>query len=250
MNIDSAPGRACSAAYRAATCEDVNDVIDKFAENVRIFSIQHNITEAKATEMLTKNNDFDKWAFISPEPSDSNVGDTFTSNIPPTIVCASLKKDGVYNDTLAISISQDGTYNAATYKYSGLGLRHSGDTHTRYGLEHKIDNINEANKTIYIISAPWINGCKGPVNILYSTQPILEIRTENIEREGEEETSILKKMIIPHDYSKSNEKTACINAIIRYDKGKWTTTIERIFIEGYADDIPKLIEEIKTLENN
>jgi len=118
-------------------------------------------------------------------------------------------------------------------------MNHSGDLKTEYGLEHIIhvdpDNFVKG----FVISAPWLSGKTKPIKTLIDTNPILEIRTED--------GNILRRYIIPQDYSEASNKTACVNAEISYDGGMWTVKIRRDFIMGFADDRNLLMREVSIL---
>jgi len=250
MNIDSVPGRASSAAYRACT----EDAISNIFKQIRIYSATNNISMEEARKKLLEGGQVDKWEIIPLEGKDAQVGDTFTSEHPPQVVCISRIKESVYNDTVVViyTVSEDDQkkFEIVTYmrkKTNSNLVTHSGDIGVDYGLQHIIcfKQPNQPNQPMeaYIISTPWKGGKSLPVRELEDSNPIFEIRTEN--------NTELKRTVIPQDYDgTTDEQTACVNAKVSYNGELWTVTIERKPIKGFASDPDTLIEEIKKLENN
>lgn len=250
MNQDSAPGRASSAAYRTCTEAKMNDLF----EQIRIYSASNDISIEEAKKQLLERGQVDKWEIIPLEGKDAQVGDTFTSEHPPQVVCISrIIGERTYIDTVLVTVTdfEDGQKNfeIVTYMQRETNLvTHSGDKIVDYGLLHSIcfKQSNQPMKA-YVVSTPWKDRKSLPVKEVKHSNSILEIRTEN---ETENNTE-LKRTVIPQDYDgTTDEQTACVNAKVSYDGELWTVTIERKPIKGFASDPDKLIEEIKKLENN
>jgi hypothetical protein len=170
------------------------------------------------------------------EGYDSKLGDKYTAtNL--SICCISKLTQGIYNDTLCVHGDSIVTYKSTF----SLQNTHSGDKKVKYGLEHVISfNSENFTEKAYVISSPWINRKSAEVSTLFDTDPILEIRAK--------ESNVLRRYVIPQDYSESDDHTACINAIVEYVNGKWEVTICRKFIYGFADDLDKIKESIKDLK--
>jgi hypothetical protein len=133
---------------------------------------------------------------------------------------------------------------------STLSMSHSGDKSVTYGLEHVIgiENNPSNNQQFYVISSPWKNSSPDELGTLIPTNPILEIRAENLAADPAVEPE-LKRYVIPQDYADSDGYTACVNAKITFssETSKWCVQIYRKFIKGFADDTNTLIREVKKL---
>jgi len=218
--------------------------IDSTFEMAQHYSQQHNISMDDAMYKFIPDYDEVKWKAVRLEGHDSVVGDIITSDCI-SICCNSLVKNGLYNDSIALGMTCK-----TVAKYNNKNTKtmtHSGDEETDYGLRHTITFLSEEHlsedHTFYIVSAPWKNSKSDLIHTLTSTEPILEIRSEDNQK-------VLKRFILPQDYSKSNESaTACVNAEIKYihSEKKWHVKICRDFIHGFADNTKMLYDDIENL---
>jgi hypothetical protein len=181
----------------------------------------------------------DKWKSVVPEEKDLQVGDIIeTKNI--FVYCNSVLKS-MYNDTIGVFFDKDNndyvTYNATKSQF----MEHSGDRHITYGLRHevKFDKKDIEGKVGYIISAPWVASKSKPIAELAETRPIFEVCTED--------DGVLKRFIIPQDFSIGGNKTACVNAEITYNNDLWKVVIKREFVNGFADDMRTLINDLRKM---
>ena len=155
-------------------------------------------------------------------------------------------------------------------KPKSYNMTHSGDKFNTYGLQHIIEFNKDKFTTGYIISSPWKSSSADKISTLTATNPILEIRTEdeNMDENLDENViidaaaaaaepdnivkdPILKRFILPQDYTEGGDNTACINAEIKYDvaEKKWIVKIRRDFINGFANDTKTLVSDIYKLNN-
>ena len=204
-------------------------------KSAQIISTEKGITLDEAMLEINPNWSEEKWTIIELNDSDANIDQEFSTE-SLSICCNSLISNKIYNDTIAIFNKDCVTYKCKRNDY----MTHSGDIITPFGLRHKIefikDKITSEDLVGYIVSAPWISGSSKPVNTLISTNPILEIRTED--------NDVKKRYVIANDYSDGDEFTACANAIITFKNGLWNIKIIKKFINGYADDTHTIVKEI------
>jgi len=230
--------RVSSVDYRESSqveYDNASELIESNKKKAKIISERNSISLDEAYSQFLP--DFDDILVKSTrlEGYDSKLGDKYTAtNL--SICCISKLTQGIYNDTLCVHGDSIVTYKSTF----SLQNTHSGDKKVKYGLEHVISfNSENFTEKAYVISSPWINRKSAEVSTLFDTDPILEIRAK--------ESNVLRRYVIPQDYSESDNHTACINAIVEYINGKWEVTICRKFIYGFADDLDKIKESIKAL---
>ena len=241
-----------SNAYRQSATISTLKQQKQMQENYELaysYSQNHNVDIDDAYKQFIP--EYNKWNNIRLEGYDSKVGDIIKSK-KIMICCNSLLKNGLYNDTIGLHINnisnaenifepgfERNNYTAVTYnKKHNQFMSHSGDNMNEYGLEHCITLDSKNFNKGYVISAPWKNKKEDLISTLYTTNPILEIRTED---------DVLSRYVIPQDYSNSEDNTACVNAEITFKDDMWTVKIRRDFIKGYADNTNLLIQEISKL---
>jgi hypothetical protein len=204
------------------------------------YSLANNVSEEVARQAIDPDYETHRWERIPLQGEDSKVGDQIRSP-KVQLVCNSLLY-GLYNDTYA---TQNNPTAYVTYRMRHSGtMDHSGDQQTTYGLRHTIGLYKPdcVGSTVHILSASWTSGQCGPVALLTSTQPILEIRTEAMD-------GTLARYVIPQDFSRGGEMTACVNARATWDGEMWVVTIMQEFVRGFADDVPASIADIAQLQS-
>ena len=245
-----------SQAFRVSSEHDshaTQSMFDTFDMSVRTYSKSHNVSLSEARKQVIPGYDDDRWNLIRLEGYDSKVGDTITSS-KVSVCCNSLFENQLYNDTFAVGFKKflipgddsDVTMFNVTYnKMNSPYFTHSGDEFPEYGLRHRISILDDIDTT-YILSAAWNKSKPRPLSTLDETKPILEIRTEDEDENNQDQPTILKRYILPQDYGRSGDSTACVNAKITYDKDtkKYTVTLCRDFIKGFADDIKTVSNEL------
>ena len=227
-----------SAGYRDSSNREYvqqQTIMSTLEPEATLFSATHNVSMDEAYSQLSR--DYDRWRAVRLEGYDSHVGDRFQSkNI--TIVCNSLLREGLYNDTIGIYLDNE-MRSVATYKNRKTEwMQHSGDKATEYGLEHIIELTETAEHRFqrgYVVSAPWRSSRPLPVRVLADTNPVLEIRTED--------DGVLRRFVIPQDMTLGGDRTACVNAQIQREGYLWTVEIRRDYIMGFADDPELLCQE-------
>lgn len=243
------PSSCTFRSVSEASYKHASQQIDSTFEMAQHYSQQHNISIDDAMNKFIPDYDEVKWKAVRLEGHDSVVGDIITSDCI-SICCNSLIKNGLYNDSIALGMTCK-----TVAKYNNKNTKtmtHSGDEKTDYGLRHTITFNNDLSQelellsqdhTFYIVSAPWKNSKSDLIHTLTTTEPILEIRTEDNQK-------VLKRFILPQDYSKSTKSaTACVNAEIKYihSEKKWHVKICRDFIHGFADNTKMLYDDIENL---
>ena len=269
-------GPSSSAAYRSASQNDAEYQQGLWAANyhsAHVYSQAHHVSVTDAMSQVVP--EFNKWKHVRLEGHDSNVGDIIYAD-KVSICCISLLKNGLYNDTIAVKLYNPSKLNIQTQepganqnqiknnsdenevvtynKKTSDSMSHSGDKHVTYGLEHIIDLKSTDEQKFYVISAPWKNSKPEALVTLIPTNPILEIRAENVVANAANAAAAasepeLKRFVIPQDYAESGGYTACVNAEITFNPviSKWKVQIRRDFIMGFADDIDTLVSEVKKL---
>jgi hypothetical protein len=199
-----------------------------------------NFNEVMTTYCPTWNED--KWKSIVPEANDLQVGEVIeTKNL---FVCCNSVLNGMYNDTIGVFIDKNNKSDHVTYhnRISDF-MKHSGDMKISYGLRHevKFNSKDIEGKIGYIISAPWVSGKSEYIRKLVETRPIFEVCTED--------DDVIKRYIIPQDFSASNNnsKTACVNAEITHSNGLWKIVLKREFINGFADDMETIVSDLRKM---
>lgn len=180
----------------------------------------------------------DKWKSVIQEEKDSQVGDIIETK--KLFVCCNSMLNGMYNDTIGVFFNKD-MNDYVTYSFNKSEfMEHSGDVHISYGLRHAIKFLSKdiEGKIGYIVSAPWSNHKPKSITELAITHPIFEVCTED---------DVLKRYIIPQDFSVGGSKTACVNAEITYSNGLWKIVLKREFINGFADDMKTLITDLRQM---
>jgi hypothetical protein len=210
------------------------------------YAHDHNIPLDEAFQHVLQSDGYDaeeiKWTRVPLNETDTVVGaEIKAKNL--SIVCNSILT-GRYNDTYVAAINGEDSTSVTFRQLSSQHNTHSGDKHTPYGgrgLRHVINfrKTDEPNIRTFVMSAPWISGKKDKVETLTETKPILEIRVDN---DGE-----LKRYIIPQDFSGGEGHTACASAMVTRDGEFWNVKILQKFIDGYADDVPTSISDLKQI---
>lgn len=247
-NTDSTP--PTSKQFRNTSMTEFlhqQTIVQTLTPQATLYSATHNVSLDEAFTQLAP--EYDRWKNVRLEGYDSRVGDVITGQ-SITIVCNSLLKNGLYNDTIGIHFdtvnrNEFDANNSCVVTYNQREtwvMSHSGDKTSQYGLEHVIELDWTHFRKGYVISAPWLSNCPRPIATLAETNPVLEIRTET--------DGVLKRFVIPQDYNEGNDKTACVNCEIVYNSGLWTVTIRRDFIMGFANDTGSLIRDIVALHDN
>lgn len=243
-----------SQAFRVSSeCDSqaTQTVFDSYDDSVRTYSKNYNVSFAEAQRKVIPGYDDDRWNIVRLEGHDSNVGDTITSS-KVSVCCNSLFENQLYNDTFAVGFKDvvvPGETDSKTTHYVTYNnmnspyFLHSGDEFPEYGLRHCISILGDIDTT-FILSAPWKKSGPAALKTLNDTKPILEIRTED---KVEDSDSVrLRRYVLPQDYTRSGNATACVNAKITLDKdtNKYTVTLCREFIKGFADDIKMVASEL------
>ena len=181
-----------------------------------------------------------KWTRVPLNDTDSAIGAEIKGK-KISVVCNSMLKDGLYNDTYLTAITGENSTSVTFRQLKSQYNTHSGDKHTPYGLRHVMDcgGTPDVDTRMFVLSAPWIVGKKDHVQKLSTTQPILEIRVDN---DGE-----LRRYIIPQDFSGGERYTACASAMVTWDGEFWKVKILQKFINGYADDVQTSISDLKQI---
>lgn len=234
--------RTASAAYRTSSEVDMkaNDerygcfYNEAYKESQENGGNYHQIISRMCPEW-----EEDKWKSVVPEEKDSEVGDVIKTK--QLFVSCNSSIRTIYNDTIGVFIDKD-TNDFVTYKFTkSMIMAHSGDRNINYGLRHsiKFDPSKIEGKIGFIISAPWVASRPKPITELAETRPIFEVCTED--------GSVLKRFIIPQDFSVGGNKTACVNAEITYTDGLWNVVLKREFVNGFADDMKTLVNDLRKM---
>lgn len=200
-------------------------------------SAAHGISVEEARKVVDPNYDANMWARIQLEGVDAKVGAQIRAKSVAVVCNSNLR--GMYNDTYGTVITGADPVTSVTYRaMKSVHQSHSGDINTPFGLRHIITfkGIHQSS-TAYILSASWTAGQRGPINKLTESNPILEIRAET--------DGVLKRYVIPQDFSEGGDMTACVNASVTWDGEYYTVTIMREFIRGFADDVQSSIDDLK-----
>jgi hypothetical protein len=209
------------------------------------YAMANDVSEEVARQAIDPDYETHRWERVQLQGEDSKVGDQIRSP-KVQLVCNSLL-NGRYNDTYATqnnpTMPQVPTSYVTYRSRHSVTMNHSGDQQTTYGLRHTIglNKPDTIGSTVHILSASWTSGQCGPVALLTSTQPILEIRTEAHD-------GTLARYIIPQDFSQGGEMTASVNARATWDGEMWTVTIMQEFVRGFADDVSASIAGIAQLQ--
>ena len=234
--------RTASATYRTSSdCDRKanDDIYECHYQSAYIESQQTGEDFHQVMTRLCPEWDEDKWKSVVPEEKDSQVGDVIETK-QLFVSCNSVLKS-MYNDTIGVFIDKDSN-DYVTYNFTKSEImQHSGDRHITYGLRHavKFDPTKIEGKIGYIISAPWVARRPKPIAELAETRPIFEVCTED--------GSVLKRFIIPQDFSVGGDKTACVNAEITYNNGLWKVVLKREFVNGFADDMTTLVNDLRKM---
>jgi hypothetical protein len=234
--------RNASQSYRTCSGSDNETVYQSYkmyAEEAGVMATTESISYNDAMERIRPSWKKDKWATVVPEAEDSKNGDIITTK-SLFVSCNSIL-NGMYNDTICVFVDKD-TNSYVTYlRKSSSNMTHSGDMTITYGLRHEITfSTSELNgKVGYIVSSPWENKRSRPIKELITTRPIFEVCTED--------DGVLKRYIIPQDFSQGGDNTACVNAEITFNDGLWKITLKKDYIKGFADDMYPLIKDLRKI---
>ena len=252
MDMPPAPqlrlGHATSLGYRQSSQIERADTQDMYEHHEAAaieISEKCGITVDEAMEKLNPNWKDDKWKVVQLEKDDLKIGQIVTTPDFPGIVTNSKLKNGEYNDTIVMMVSDDtedkednNKTECVTYlaRHSENAL-HSGDIRNDdlvYNLRHTI-KVTPSKKTGALISSGWKSRCAIPIGNLIPTEPVLEIRTSDL--------GSLKRYVIPQDFSEGDKHTACVSAIFWYteETKMWSIKLVREFIFGFADT-PDILE--------
>jgi len=248
-------GKATSLGYRHSSQLERSYTQDIY-EHHKLAAIEIaekcGITVDEAMEKLNPNWSDDKWKVIELEKDDLMVGHIITTSDFPGIVTNSKLKNGAYNDTIVMMVSdeKDEKTECVTYlSRSSENAFHSGDIrndHLVYNLRHTI-KVTPSKKTGALISSGWKNRCAIPIVNLIPTEPVLEIRTSDVR----EDNKSLKRYVIPQDFSEGSNHTACVSAVFWYteETKMWSIKMVREFIFGFADTPDILEKYVKKIVN-
>jgi hypothetical protein len=229
-----------SEAYRGASqiersCSD--EAYEAATPLAQEYSASHGVSVEEARKVVDPNYDANKWGRIPLEGEDAKVGAQIRAK-SVELVCNS-NLHGMYNDTYGSVITSADSVTSVTYRATeSVHQSHSGDIKTPFGLRHiiKYKGISQSSVS-HVISASWTAGQRGPITKLTESNPILEIRAET--------DGVLKRYVIPQDFSEGGNMTACVNANVTWDGEYYTVTIMREFIHGFADDVQASIADLK-----
>jgi hypothetical protein len=229
--------RSCSSCDRAKTESKYESVFGAAHQ----LSQSHGLNFNEAMTRISPSWKKDKWATVVPEVEDSKVGDVITTK--SLFVCCNSILNGMYNDTIGVFIDKITDSHVTYSKKLSSNMIHSGDMNITYGLRHEItlSPSNLDGKVGYIVSSPWVSGRSRPITELATTCPIFEICTED--------DGVLKRYIIPQDFSEGGNNTACVNAEITFNDGMWKITLKRDFIGGFASDMFALVLNLRHMAN-
>jgi hypothetical protein len=233
-------GKANSVAYRHSSKLERSETQDMY-EHHKLAAMKMaedcGMTVDEAMEKLNPNWADDKWKVIELEKDDLTVGQLITTSEFPGIVTNSKLKNGEYNDTIVMMVSDEKTECVTYLSRSSENAFHSGDIrndHLDYNLRHTI-KVTPSKKTGALISSGWKNRASIPIGNLIPTEPVLEIRTSSSEEK--------KRYVIPQDFSEGDNHTACVSAVFWYteETKMWSIKLVREFIFGFADT-PDILE--------
>ena len=245
-NFTSAGYRQASASDHVTSCayvEEATPMAMQYAEEhcTPLDEALRIVLDAKGLN----SNDI-MWNRIELEPEDVQVGTVFICK--EIQVCTNSKRiGGRYNDTYAISK----TKNYINYRNkSCVWAGHSGDITTNYGLMQNNDGLrhtiqftkeinNMVNEEVYVFSASWLGGRKENINILAETHPVIEFRTTKND-------NVLKRYVIPQNFTTGGNYTSCAGAKITHDGENYRVEVISVFCGGFADDISTSITDIIT----
>lgn len=241
-------GKATSLGYRHSSKlerSETQDMYDHHKAAAMKMAEECGITVDEAMEKLNPNWADDKWKVVELEKDDLTVGQMITTSEFPGIVTNSKLKNGEYNDTIVMMVSDDKDKKTDCVTYlsrSSEHAFHSGDIrndHLEYNLRHTI-KVTPSKKTGALISSGWKSRCAIPIGNLIPTEPVLEIRTSEASGDGNKS---LKRYVIPQDFSEGDTHTACVSAIFWYteETKMWSIKLVREFIFGFADT-PDILE--------
>jgi hypothetical protein len=243
-NFSSAGYRQASASDHVTSCayvEEATPMAMQYAE-------EHCTPLDEALRIVLDNKGLNSndimWNRIELEQEDVQIGNVFICK--SIQICTNSKRiGGRYNDTYAVSKSKKYiNYNKKSCEWAG----HSGDISTGYGLRHTLfftEEINNmANEEVYVFSASWLSGKKENINVLTSTEPVMEFRTTSTD-------NALKRFVIPQNFNKDGNYTSCAGTKITHDGENYRVEVISVFCGGYADDInTSIVDVIAHCENH
>ena len=236
MSTTAEPGAPSSQLFRLISgneCASATQSIEDTFVMAQQYSESNNVSMADAYSAVLPGYNELRWQAVALQP-DCVLGDVIVSdNI--SICCNSIQVDQFYNDTIILSKTKKNV-EVATYETKKTsGMTHSGDEYTDYGLRHTV-TFKPSFEAGYVVSTPWDKRNSALIETLNKTKPILEIRTED--------GDVLRRYIIANDYMSGGNHTACANAKIVHEHGKWTVTIIRQFVHGFADNTATMARDL------
>lgn len=252
--------RTSSDCYRSSSdCDRTYSQTknEAYYESAKLFCQTNVCSFDDAMKKFNPDWDEDLWKLVPLNETDSNVGDSFTTNGKIYVVCNSICDGILYNDTYTCNSNEYVCY----INKDSANLSHSGDILTTKYLRHVISfktSTDIVNTNFFTISAGWVHGRSKPISSLIATRPVLEIRTEekntDENKKGTNEEYIRKRYMIPQNFLEINkeekqESTAFLTARVEYNSETktWKATICNDFISGFANDIESSYNDIKKL---
>ena len=235
MSTTAEPGAPSSQLFRIISgteCASATQSIEDTFVMAQQYSESNNVSMSDAYSAVLPGYNELRWQAVALQP-DCALGDVIMSD-KISICCNSIQEEQFYNDTIILSKNKN-NIEVATYDTKKTNdMTHSGDEHTEYGLRHTV-TFEPSFTSGYVVSTPWDKKNSARIGTLNKTNPILEIRTED---------DVLRRYIIANDYTSGGDHTACANAKIVHEHGKWTVTIIRKFVHGFADNTATMVREL------
>ena len=234
--------RTTSDGYRAYSCGARTQTDSEYGvhyQSAHALSASAGIDFHSAMERIAPEWEEKKWESIEPEKDDSKVGDTITTK-KLRVTCNSLLQE-MFNDTIGVFFDAEKNEWVTYSAMESAVMKHSGDKIIPYGLRHimSFDPSKVEGMVGYIVSAPWVQSRPRPIAELASTNPIFEVCTDD--------DGVLKRHIIPQDFMDGGDKTACVNAMVKFTDGLWHVTFMRDFVNGFASDMKTLVTDLRQL---
>lgn len=227
--------QSCTVYYKDESCAVHYD-----QDNVQVEEKQ-NITEADSNHLNTRSTE--EWAKI--RPVTIRCPGYFKANAYGgiTVIVNSRLDNGLYMDSFILD--NNGQYVSYNNCNCILGT-HSGDIHRRGWLIHSISlNTPETSVNFYLAIAGWKNKKSLPISTLKGLPRVVEYQIIE-EEDGKIDNH---KIIVDQNFtdSKNTGKSTMIVARINYniDNKEWTINAVEEMVDGFADDIPAVLNSIK-----